>query len=154
MNSTARRYHCARCHIPVVICRRCDRGNIYCGDACAKPARAASLSRARHKYQSSRPGRFLNAQRQRQFRARRQQKVTHHGSSAAAVNDLLPLVLSLVQNSDKQVIPAANTALHCHFCGEQCSAFLRRDFIRHPRRNRPLRSPLIYPLQEPDLGDR
>lgn len=141
MNLTARRYHCARCHIPVVICRRCDRGNVYCGDACAKPARAESLRRAGRKYQASRPGQFSNARRQRQHRARRQQKVTHQGSSVIAANDLLPLALSLLQNIHKHAASAAKTAIHCHFCGGPCSAFIRLGFLRRPQRVRAFRPP-------------
>ena len=29
MESTARLYQCMFCHVQVIICRKCDRGNIY-----------------------------------------------------------------------------------------------------------------------------
>jgi hypothetical protein len=33
METDARLFNCARCHRQVVICSRCDRGNLYCGFA-------------------------------------------------------------------------------------------------------------------------
>ena len=32
MDPSARLYHCARCHCQVILCRRCDRGQVYCAD--------------------------------------------------------------------------------------------------------------------------
>jgi len=65
MENTARLYHCARCHRQVVICRQCDRGNIYCPDGCAEEARRTSLRAAGGRYQQTRRGRLKHAERQR-----------------------------------------------------------------------------------------
>jgi len=46
MNPSARMFQCARCHCQVIVCRHCDRGNVYCANGCADLARSASLRRA------------------------------------------------------------------------------------------------------------
>jgi hypothetical protein len=43
MDTDARLFNCARCHRQVVICSRCDRGNLYCGSQCAQSARGESV---------------------------------------------------------------------------------------------------------------
>ena len=41
-----RLYNCRRCAVQVLICRDCDRGNIYCAGECAQISRLESLRRA------------------------------------------------------------------------------------------------------------
>lgn len=65
---TARRYHCARCRQPAIICRQCDRGNIYCFDGCAKAANKERRRRNSKCYQRSAKGRRSNTERQRRHR--------------------------------------------------------------------------------------
>jgi hypothetical protein len=67
---TARLFNCHRCHQPVSIFSRCDRGNIYCGSTCSGRARALNHRIANHKYQLSLKGRLKHAQRQRCYRER------------------------------------------------------------------------------------
>ena len=75
-----RLYSCRRCAQQVRICRRCDRGHQYCAAECARMRRRESLRRAGFRYQTSYRGACRHAARQRSWRARRMQKVTHHGS--------------------------------------------------------------------------
>lgn len=139
MTSTARLYHCTRCHRQVVICRACDRGNVYCGTGCAQSARSASRKRAANRYQQSRRGRHANAERQSRYRARQRlaiNKVTHQGSESIPSDDLLPDNLIARNPSCKTAqttTPSVKGTSHCHFCGCTCSDFLRMGFIRHPR---------------------
>jgi len=134
MPPSARRYQCAHCHCSVIICRRCDRGNTYCSGSCADIARSQSQSRARKKYQRSRAGRHNNAQRQSRFRQRQRKKVTYQGSTTHAASDLLPKAKNTA-NIIKKPVPSSETSPdHCHFCGCECSPFVRRDFIRHRSR--------------------
>ncbi len=143
MQSTARLYYCCRCQAQVVICSLCDRGNRYCADSCAESARHASLKRAAQKYQSSRPGRINNAARQKSFRARQKQIVTHQGSQPLVSHDVLktrrawPKKLSRHGKNDSVLI--------CHHCGASCSAFLRQDFYRRGRYLPSLRQPILSP---------
>ncbi|MDA9983435.1 hypothetical protein N9H39_12115 [Gammaproteobacteria bacterium] len=44
MENSARVYNCAGCRYQVVICRRCDRGNIYCGARCSRSARRRKVA--------------------------------------------------------------------------------------------------------------
>jgi len=89
MQTSSRLYQCLRCHVPVVICSRCDHGQRYCANGCSKKARIASQQRARKKYQATRAGRFNNAARQQRFRTRQKQKVTHHCSLKNPPHDVL-----------------------------------------------------------------
>ena len=136
MKPSARMYQCARCHSQVVICRQCDRGNVYCAGGCADNARAASQRRASKRYRSSRRGRHANAERQRRFRQRGQEKVTHQGSSGMKRGVLLSFALNKPAVRYEQPRYGVETAIHSHFCQRECSPFLRRDFLRPPERGR------------------
>ena len=82
---TYRLYNCARCAEQVRICRRCDRGNLYCAGVCAALRRRESLHRAGERYQRSYRGAHAHAARQRAWRERQTQEVTHHGSLCSGV---------------------------------------------------------------------
>ena len=75
-----RLYSCGRCAQQVRICRDCDRGNRYCPGDCARMRRRESLRRAAQRYQQGYRGACRHAARQRVWRERRAQKVTHQGS--------------------------------------------------------------------------
>ena len=71
-----RLFHCARCRCQVVVCSRCDRGQIYCGRGCAGQGRRQTLRKAGQRYQQTRRGQEKHAARMGHLRARRK-KVTH-----------------------------------------------------------------------------
>ena len=131
MQTSSRLYQCARCHVQVIVCSRCDRGHRYCIDGCAQTARAESCKRAGKKYQSSRAGRFNNAARQQRFRARTSQKVTHQGSAKKRFRDLLANQLTSPEKTRRPWLPGA--PVRCHHCGEVCAPFLRHDFLQSHR---------------------
>ena len=79
-----RLYSCRRCARQVRICGGCDRGNRYCAEGCAQIRRRESRCRASERYQQSYRGALKHAARQRAWRWRQQQKVTHQGSLAGA----------------------------------------------------------------------
>ena len=137
MKVSARLYQCARCHCQVIICRHCDRGNVYCPNGCADLARADSQRRAAKRYRLTRRGRFANAERQHRFRARQPQKVTHQGSPSPAD---LALLLTLRGTGEKRRTHdpfCDSAAMVCHVCHRECDPFLRRDFLRPPERGQP-----------------
>lgn len=128
MFSTARLYHCLRCHTQVVICSECDRGQRYCLQGCASASRTDSLRRAGKKYQASRAGRFNNASRQHRFRQRQRAKVTHQGSPENPSHGVLkrgPDRLERCINT-----PALSAEFLCHGCARRCGVFIRNGFIR------------------------
>lgn len=137
MPTSSRLYQCLRCHSPIVICHRCDRGQRYCALGCSKKARVVSQKRASKKYQATRQGRFNNAARQRRFRARQKQKVTHHSSLQIPHYAVLTRQLSAPKRPPER--PKHTATIRCHHCGEVCSPFLRHDFIRHRARRNNLR---------------
>jgi hypothetical protein len=71
---------CARlaCGQVFFLCAGCDRGQRYCCRTCAADARRATLLAAGRRYQASHDGRRAHADRQRRYRERRGEKVTHH----------------------------------------------------------------------------
>ena len=77
-----RLYSCQRCGMQVRICRRCDHGNIYCPRACAQIRRRESVRRAGSRYQRTSRGACCHAARQRAWRSRRKQKVTHQSCTS------------------------------------------------------------------------
>jgi hypothetical protein len=104
----ARRFVCARCRAPVLVCSHCDRGQIYCAAGCAATARRQSQRDAGRRYQDSLPGRFHHAARTQRWRVRQAalamstpmpaattvapaaaQSVTHQGSPLGASDAVL-----------------------------------------------------------------
>lgn len=140
METTARLYHCARCHCQVIICSHCDRGNIYCGKSCAEQARLESQRAAGERYQRTRRGRFKHADRQRRYRARCQ-KVTHQGSPETPSND----PLTTRSEAPESVVGVEDGTIHCHFCGRLCSPFLRLDYRHRTRASRASERQVIHP---------
>jgi len=135
MRSSARLFNCAGCRRQVVICSHCDRGNRYCGPGCAQAARRRSVGEAGRRYQNSRRGRFAHAERQRRYRQRRKQKVTHRGSPPTPTDETLPVESSVSVRGDESVAEDAGDGIRCHFCARICAPFVRLQFLRRPVRD-------------------
>ena len=136
MQSSARLFNCARCRCQVLICSHCDRGNVYCGKRSSETARRQSQRGAARRYQKTRRGGFAHAERQRRYRQRRRQKVTHQGSPPVTADETLPAEsrTSARRSEEPTAVPAEG--IRCHLCGRVCSHFLRQSFLRrHPTRN-------------------
>ncbi len=118
-----RRFVCALCRCPVLICSHCDRGQRYCSAACSHQARSGAQRAAGKRYQDSRKGRHAHARRQGQWRAR-QQTVTHQGSPPPPCADVLP------PGETTALIPDASQRCQCLFCGRSVSNFVRLDYLR------------------------
>lgn len=123
-------FFCARvqCRTRVLICPACDRGQIYCCEACSNLARRRSLSEAGRRYQDGRAGRHKHADRMRRYRALRE-KVTHHGSPLPPIDALLTMGPAPSADTAPPVCRMSSTAWHCHFCACPCSAFVRSGFL-------------------------
>lgn len=140
MSLSARFFLCARCREQVVLCRGCDRGQIYCGPACSQQSRIERQREARRRYANTPAGRHNNAQGQARRRARlRDQKsldtkiVTDQGSAPDAPADTLERDRSGCINQSLEHQP---TTMHCHFCGQCCDPLLRSDFLPPDQRHR------------------
>jgi hypothetical protein len=129
---TYRLYNCARCGVQVRICRRCDHGQIYCAGECARIRRRESLRRAGARYQRTRRGALCHAQRQRHWRARREE-VTHQGFlgreccakvAAAALAAKVITDAPFVQ-APRIHRPHGAAPLGCSFCGAALPAWAR-----------------------------
>lgn len=158
--AAGRSFGCRRCGAIVVLCVACYRGHLYC-DSCRGPARTASRARARLTYAKSPEGILGNADRQRDWRQRRQEArtVTDHGSAPPSLEATVgasgtppDLEVSVVEPAPPSVVaesaaaPAAEPrripsreapigTLRCHCCGTAVRGLLR------PGARRPLRRP-------------
>ena len=132
MEPPARRYLCARCRAPVLLCSHCDHGNRYCID-CAGPARRRCVRAAGQRYQAIRRGRHAHAQRQRRYRANHanRAKVTHQGSPPLGPPALLPADTKTCSQSTPAEL------WRCHFCHCNCAELVRIDFLRRRIRRLP-----------------
>ena len=136
-----RLFSCRRCAQQVRICRHCDRGHQYCAAGCARIRRRESLRRAGDRYQQSYRGACRHAARQRVWRARQLQKVTHQGSpegvGAAIVS--ATSTLTLHEHADTVTPPppdslawprAARRRARCSFCRRRLPRLVRLGPLR------------------------
>lgn len=125
-----RLYSCRRCAQQVRICRRCDHGNQYCAADCARIRRRESLRRAGVRYQTSYRGASRHAARQRRWRARRTQEVTHHGSLPPVMAVIVAALSITPAGNDADHAPVAAPLPRCCFCGRPLSRFARTGPLR------------------------
>lgn len=125
-------FDCPRCGLRVMVCRKCDRGQVYCGEACRSAARRESQRASARKYARTEAGRRGAARRQRDARHRRRTReseptVTHHGSETA------PDAVKGEDTGPESRKPTPHEQPdhphRCHFCGRTVSDFLRFDFL-------------------------
>ncbi len=140
-----RRFVCDQCAQVVYICSWCDRGQRYCSDECRRRARRQNQREANQRYQRTRRGRLLHAQRQAAYRARQRapdEKVTHHSCHA----EVRPArVISCVTRRPKRSVgpstlwvdsqnsppsPPPSPYFVCCVCGHRCEPYIRGDFLR------------------------
>jgi len=156
-----RLFNCNRCHVQVHICRRCDRGNIYCRP-CAPEARKESVRRAGAEYQRKERGRENHAARQQRYLDNKERdhaveqhrcvdckEMTHQGSPVADETPQLPApqpevpATSVLRRENANVqhqLQLSNEETEesdvvlCDFCGQFCAPYARLDFLRTRRR--------------------
>jgi hypothetical protein len=132
---SCRIFLCARCRSQSLICRRCDRGQIYCMGSCARDARREGQREARRRHQATPRGRAMHAERNRRYRAR-VRRVTDHGlareheTAQWGGTGAVPAGLS-------EPSPGGRSPAHyrCHHCGRPASTFVRLVCLR-PRGRR------------------
>ena len=126
-------FHCDRCGTEVRICRRCDRGNVYCARGCAQEGRRKSLLCAGKKYQTTEQGRSLHAARQQRYLER---KMTHQGSDNKEVDTNCEAMTAV---EDKSSHPEGQDeeaeAVYCDFCSRRCGCCSRRGWLLVPARS-------------------
>jgi hypothetical protein len=141
--ASCRMFLCARCRCQVLVCRWCDRGQIYCVGTCAQDARRDGQRQARRRYQATPRGRAMHAERNRRYRARGQ-RVTDHGlTKEHEAGPLLRLEGDAASSepSSSRRAPGPPGHQFCHQCGRRASVFLRLSALR-PGRHRGEKSQL------------
>ena len=135
---SCRSFLCACCRRQVLVCRRCDRGQIYCMGTCAQQARHDKQREARRRYQTTPRGRAMHAERNRRYRVRAG-RVTDQGPlmehEAGLLRHLEESKPSRELSSER--VPPRHS--HCHQCGRSALPFLRLSALRselRPRKKR------------------
>jgi len=133
-NLHPRLFLCGRCRQQVLICRRCDRGQVYCGRDCAVEVRRSRQREARRRYQASERGRQMHADRSRQYRAK-SRCVTDQGRNLPTKPPQQPgpAHANAVAPQPAIIIACVRVAV-CHRCGQPVPDLVRMAPIRRPRR--------------------
>jgi hypothetical protein len=139
-NSSARLFLCNHCRQQVIICRRCDRGQLYCSPDCALEVRRRNQHDARRRYQATDRGRRMHADRSRKYRARGS-RVTDQGPTFSPQPETARAAAMATQ---PPVMIAARRITACDLCGNPVSDMVRLSPIRRPRR-RPMIDRSIRP---------
>ena len=130
---SCRIFLCVCCRRQVLVCRRCDRGQIYCTGTCAQEARREKQRNARRRYQATPRGRAMHAERNRRYRVRAR-RVTDHGPVIEQETGLL----RRLEGSDalRELSAERMSPVHsrCHHCGRSASSSLRLSALRRERR--------------------
>ena len=126
MNKSARLYNCVLCRRQVKICSTCDRGNIYCDQDCSASVRSKSVREAGIRYQQTFQGRCKHAARQKRYRERQTEIVTHQGSQKKSDPSTCK---SPVNSAERESSVVSNSGC-CNFCSKQISDFLRNCFFK------------------------
>ena len=160
--STYRLFQCHRCLLPVDLCSRCDRGNIYC-KACAPVCKAERISRARSAYRNSTDGKKVRAAAEKQRRKRRRLQrlekfvgdrgsptTDPQGNTSASEQSRSDSGVPVDENSidssppvvDFGSPPTPQGFVRCSNCHEPCEDFQiqgprRLRFTRRPRSRSP-----------------
>jgi hypothetical protein len=131
-NSSARLFLCNHCRQQAIICRRCDRGQIYCGPDCALEVRRRNQREARRRYQATDRGRRMHADRSRTHRARGR-RVTDQGLTSIRQPET-PRAAAMAARRPATI--AGKHVIACCRCGNSVSDRVRLSPIRRPRRSR------------------
>ena len=131
---SCRLFLCGRCRSRVLVCRDCDRGQIYCFGTCAQDARRENQREARRRYQATPRGRAMHAARSRRYRARGQCVTDHSPPNEQKAGPFLELEVgeALSERSRSRRSPLQWL---CHHCRRSASQFVRLSPFR-PRHNR------------------
>lgn len=120
---------CSRCRVQVLVCRRCDRGQIYCFGACAQEARRERRREPWRRYQATDRGWAMHAERNRRYRAR-WRCVTDHGPLVTRSERRLPTVNTASSDPPRGSAPCLGL---CHRCSRSASPLVRLSAL--PRRH-------------------
>jgi hypothetical protein len=158
-STSVRRFCCPICLVHVLICSRCDRGNIYC-PPCANDRKERRIRKARSRYRSTRRGLVMRSLGEKRRRAKLRamahapagDSVGDRGSTFAGqqvntsepgpdvqrlggCNGLVSTVLSLGWRPSlwRQ---ALESFVVCAFCGQICGALERQRPLGRRRRTR------------------
>jgi len=124
-----RLFNCQQCGRQLRICRRCDRGQRYCSSTCQLQGRRRSLAQANARYQNSPRGARHHAARQARWRARQNEKVTHHRLALRTIAEKVHSV-EFSEWFDDDITDKARPPARCDFCLRPLGRFTRLGALR------------------------
>lgn len=127
-----RMFLCARCRSQVLVCRRCDRGQIYCTPSCADDARRDHQREARRRHQATPRGRAMHAERNRRYRARAS-PVTDQGPVHEPETGPWRGLQGSAAPRDPSSSRSPSAPRRCHLCGRPAASFIRLSALRPMR---------------------
>lgn len=131
--TSCRLFLCLRCRVQTYVCRRCDRGQVYCGHDCAFEARRQRQREARARYQATDRGRVLHAERSRRYRERKR-RVTDQGPVPTTADPPAARPIAISARLARQpVVIKTSPRTACHLCKNGFTAFVRQTFLRQTR---------------------
>ena len=131
---SCRLFLCAGCRRQSLVCRRCDRGEVYCGRGCATEARRGWQREARRRHQATDRGRQMHAERSRKYRTRGR-RVTDQGRASAGIASAgHPSVGHPAMKARIAVNIATGLGSACHRCGHSVADPFRLAPLRRPDR--------------------
>jgi hypothetical protein len=136
-----REQRCRACKAVFYVCRRCDRGQAYCGEVCRRAGRCAVVRAAKQRYRQHALVREDERERLRDRRAR----VRDQGSKEVAPEASVPAAALSTSMDDVErgggepdasndglvdgLRPAAGGEVPCARCG-RCARFVRTGWLR------------------------
>jgi hypothetical protein len=142
-----REQRCRACKVVFYVCRRCDRGQAYCGEVCRRSGRCAVVRAAKRRYRQHALVREDERERLREHRAR----VRDQGSKEVAPEASVPAAAlsTPMDGGDRgggehdasndgpvdRLRPAASGEVPCARCGRR-ARFVRSGWLRADQRAR------------------
>jgi hypothetical protein len=132
-----RLFLCARCFSQVALCRHCDRGQRYCGQACSAAARRERQKEAGQRYQRGARGRAMHAERARRWRREGRRtagvgiSVTHQGQPEAVEALEAGVPIGTVTIGDPIAMAPRPAGQCCAQCARTLGPFVRLGYLRH-----------------------
>lgn len=108
---------CRHCKKLFLMCRRCYRGHVYCGDACRKEAQKTAHRESQRNYRQTDKGKLTHRENEKKRRMGRVQKTMADDSA-------MPFVIRVLKFPYR-----SNQEPRCSFCGalgKIINAFPRR----------------------------
>lgn len=109
---------CPQCRAQFAVCQSCERGQVYCGQPCARQARCASLQAIRSRYRRSPEGKAAHRDQERQRRQRRRsepRQVEFVGDQSSPTAPRLVTLVPAVKTGSSRPLRCIGCNINTHY---------------------------------------